>query len=86
MQACLLDVYLADQTILTLKSIACTFGDVLGDSDALNECVNQIFGDVIADPMSPIDSCVKGVHAEELMTENANYVAALTPKISHVPW
>lgn len=86
MKACLIDTYMESHLVLTLSTVACTFGDVIGDSDALNECVNQIFGESVADPMRPIDSCLKNGTAEQLMTEYANLVSGLTPNISHVPW
>lgn len=80
-------MYLNNFTVLTLESIACTFGDdVIGDADSLNECVNTIFGETVPDPFWKIEECLKSERAEELMTKNANYVSAMAPKISHVPW
>lgn len=71
---------------MTLRTIACTFGDLINDEDVVNECVNQnlVGGDII-DPWFQINSCVQE-EGDALMSANGELVASLTPQISHVPW
>lgn len=73
---------------MTLKTIECTFGDAINAPDVVNQCVNNNLEGIdgsTPDPWEAIHACVLE-QGDALMNANQELVAALTPRISHVPW
>jgi len=78
----LIDLFLATETVKTLRTIACTFGEFINDTNVVNECVNLVFEQ---DLWPQIEMCVHE-RGDELMKANGQLAQGLVPKISHVPW